>query len=81
MTPPFFMEKEQELQNLLAVYMKRLQDEVARSVAYEARINVMARQIEMLAAEVQKNMPQDGGTFPTPAPTPKSTGVGRTTKK
>ena len=81
MTPPFFMEKEQELQNLLAVYMKRLQDEVSRSVAYEARINVMARQIEMLAAEVQKNMPQDGGTFPTPAPTPKSTGVGRTTKK
>ena len=75
------MEKEQELQNLLSVYVKRLQDEVARSVAYEARINVMARQIEMLAAEVQKNMPQDGGTFPTPAPTPKSTGVGRTTKK
>ena len=81
MTPPFFMEKEQELQNLLSVYMKRLQDEISRSVAYEARINVMSKQIEMLAAEVQKNMPQDGGTFPTPAPTPKSTGVGRTTKK
>ena len=77
MTPPFFMEKEQELQNLLSVYVKRLQDEVARSVAYEARINVMARQIEMLAAEVQKNMPQDGGSFPAP----KSTGVGKTTKK
>ena len=71
------MEKEQELQNLLSVYVKRLQDEVARSVAYEARINVMARQIEMLAAEVQKNMPQDGGSFPAP----KSTGVGKTTKK
>ena len=77
MTPPFFMEKEQELQNLLSVYMKRLQDEISRSVAYEARINVMAKQIEMLAAEVQKNMPQDGGTFPSP----KSTGVGKTTKK
>ena len=46
MTPPFFMEKEQELQNLLSVYMKRLQDEISRSVAYEARINVMAQQIE-----------------------------------
>ena len=81
MTPPFFMEKEQELQNLLSVYMKRLQDEVSRSVAYEARINVMAKQIEMLAAEVQKNMPQnipqDGGSFPAT----KSTGVGKTTKK
>ena len=77
MTPPFFMEKEQELQNLLAVYMKRLQDEISRSVAYEARINVMSKQIEMLAAEVQKNMPQDGGTFSAP----KSTGVGKTTKK
>ena len=75
------MDKEQELQNILAVYVKRLQDETARSVAYEARINVMAKQIEMLAAEVQKNMPQDGGTFPTPAPPTKSTGVGRTTKK
>ena len=53
MTPPFFMEKEQELQNLLSVYMKRLQDEISRSVAYVARIYVMARQIEMLAAEVQ----------------------------
>jgi len=74
------MSKEEEIQNILNVYMKRLSDEIARSVAYEARINVMAKQIEVLAAEVQKNLPQDGGEFPATPPT-KSTGVGRTTKK
>lgn len=72
------MEKEQELQNLLQIYVKRLSDETARSVAYEARIGVLGQQLQMMAEEIQRLRPApgDAGQFPEP-----KTGVGKTTKK
>ncbi len=79
MTPPFFMEKEQELQNLLQIYVKRLSDETARSVAYEARISLMGQQMQLMADEIHKLRPPtpgDAGQFPE-----SKTGVGKTTKK
>jgi|TARA_B100000902_G_scaffold271671_1_gene257609 hypothetical protein len=74
------MSKEEEIQNILNVYMKRLSDEIARSVAYEARINLLNAQLELAVKQLQAQQPADGGNFGLPEK-PAKVGAGRTAKK
>ena len=64
-----------EVQALIAVYQKRLADVTAQAIAYEARISILAKQIQELTQQPpppqppapQKKTPKvrktDGGTF------------------
>ena len=64
-----------EVQALIAVYQKRLSDMTAQAIAYEARISILAKQIQDLTQQTpppQPPAPQkkttsnkktDGGTF------------------
>tara|TARA_A200000159_G_scaffold113982_1_gene107116 strand:+ start:315 stop:518 length:204 start_codon:yes stop_codon:yes gene_type:complete len=64
-----------EVQALIAVYQKRLADVTAQAIAYEARITILAKQIQELTQQTpipEPPAPQkkttrtkktDGGTF------------------
>ena len=64
-----------EVQALIAVYQKRLADVTAQAIAYEARISILAKQIQELTQQPpapqppapQKKTPKvrktDGGTL------------------
>ena len=53
-----------EVQALIAVYQKRLADVTAQAIAYEARISILARQIQELT--------QQPPAPPAPAPQKKA---------
>jgi hypothetical protein len=57
-----------EVQALIAVYQKRLADVTAQAIAYEARITILAKQIQELTQQP-----------PTPAPVKKPTRTKKTT--
>ena len=59
-----------EVQALIAVYQKRLSDMTAQAIAYEARITILAKQIQELTQ-------QPVNSQPTPPPVPQK----KTTKK
>tara|TARA_B100001113_G_C21070691_1_gene605443 strand:+ start:1150 stop:1350 length:201 start_codon:yes stop_codon:yes gene_type:complete len=61
----------EELKGVLQVYIRRLQEETQKSIAYEARIQALVAQLEMLQT------PSDGGNFGEPA---KKVGRGKTAK-
>ena len=63
-----------EVQALIAVYQKRLADVTAQAIAYEARISILAKQIQDLQQtpppqpptpqkKATRNRKTDGGTF------------------
>ena len=63
-----------EVQALIAVYQKRLADVTAQAIAYEARISILAKQIQDLQHtppphppapqnKATRNRKSDGGTF------------------
>ena len=63
-----------EVQALIAVYQKRLADVTAQAIAYEARISILAKQIQDLTQtpppqppapqkKATRNKKTDGGTF------------------
>ena len=64
-----------EVQALIAVYQKRLADVTAQAIAYEARISILAKQIQDLTKQTPpppppapqkkatRNKKTDGGTF------------------
>ena len=64
-----------EVQALIAVYQKRLADVTAQAIAYEARISILAKQIQDLTQQTPppqppapqkkttRNKQTDGGTF------------------
>ena len=64
-----------EVQALIAVYQKRLADVTAQAIAYEARISILARQIQELTQQppappaptpekkAAKSKKTDAGTF------------------
>ena len=64
-----------EVQALIAVYQKRLADVTAQAIAYEARISILAKQIQDLTQQTPpppppapqkkatRNKKTDGGTF------------------
>ena len=59
-----------EVQALIAVYQKRLADVTAQAIAYEARISILAKQIQELTQQppapqkkTTRNRKTDGGTF------------------
>ena len=63
-----------EVQALIAVYQKRLADVTAQAIAYEARISILAKQIQDLQQtpppqppapqkKTTRNKKTDGGTF------------------
>jgi|TARA_A200000159_G_scaffold105751_1_gene98435 hypothetical protein len=58
-----------EVQALIAVYQKRLADVTAQAIAYEARITILAKQIQ----ELTQQQP------PTPEPVKKPTRNKKTT--
>lgn len=55
-----------EIQALIGVYQKRLADVTAQAIAFEARISIMARQIQDLT---QQQPPTPSASTPS-APTP-----------
>ena len=61
----------EELKGVLQVYIRRLQEETQKSIAYEARIQALVAQLEMLQT------PSDGGSFGESA---KKVGRGKTGK-
>ena len=58
-----------EVQALIAVYQKRLADVTAQAIAYEARITILAKQLQELTQQpapqkkATRNKKTDGGTF------------------
>ena len=58
-----------EVQALIAVYQKRLADVTAQAIAYEARITILAKQLQ----ELTQQQP------PTPEPVKKPTKTKKTT--
>lgn len=49
-----------EVQALIAVYQKRLADVTAQAIAYEARISILARQIQELTQPPVPPAPKKG---------------------
>ena len=60
-----------EVQALIAVYQKRLADVTAQAIAYEARISILAKQIQDLTQQTPPPQP--------PAPQKKTTKSRKTT--
>ena len=46
-----------EVQALIAVYQKRLADVTAQAIAYEARISILAKQIQELTQQTSTPQP------------------------
>ena len=65
-------DKEAELTNILQIYMRRLNEETSKSIAFEARIVQLINQINAMQPEGK-----DAGKFTPPK---KTVGRGKTTK-
>lgn len=63
-----------EVQALIAVYQKRLADVTAQAIAYEARITILAKQIQELTQQPVISQPT-----PQPVPEKKTTKTKKTT--
>ncbi len=66
------MDQVQELQQLLQIYIRRLNEETSKSIAFEARIVQLINQINAMQPEGK-----DAGKFTPPK---KTVGRGKTTK-
>lgn len=72
-TPLFFMDPQlQEMQQLLQIYIRRLNEETSKSIAFEARIVQLINQINSMQPEGK-----DAGNFAAPK---KNVGRGKTAK-
>ena len=66
------MDQVQELQQLLQIYIRRLNEETSKSIAFEARIVQLINQINSMQPQGK-----DAGKFTPPK---KTVGRGKTTK-
>ena len=66
------MDQVQELQQLLQIYIRRLNEETSKSIAFEARIVQLINQINAMQPQGK-----DGGNVTPPK---KTVGRGKTTK-
>tara|TARA_B100001109_G_scaffold1745_1_gene1455 strand:- start:2376 stop:2576 length:201 start_codon:yes stop_codon:yes gene_type:complete len=66
------MDQVQELQQLLQIYIRRLNEETSKSIAFEARIVQLINQINAMQPQGK-----DAGKFTPPK---KTVGRGKTTK-
>ena len=64
----------QEMQQLLQIYIRRLNEETSKSIAFEARIVQLINQINSMQPQGK-----DAGDFATPPPK-KNVGRGKTAK-
>tara|TARA_B100000614_G_scaffold25451_1_gene19878 strand:- start:792 stop:995 length:204 start_codon:yes stop_codon:yes gene_type:complete len=67
------MDQVQELQQLLQIYIRRLNEETSKSIAFEARIVQLINQINSMQPQGK-----DAGDFTTPPK--KNVGRGKTAK-
>jgi prefoldin subunit 5 len=47
-----------EIEALLSVYQRRLNDVTAQAIAYEARIQILSQQLQQLQAQLQEEKPK-----------------------
>ena len=47
-----------EIEALLSVYQRRLNDVTAQAIAYEARIQILSQQLQQLQTQLQEEKPK-----------------------